>query len=146
MLAKILKGSKDKKVLEKQLDKCLVYGCFSQLSIEEITKKIDFLVRHDYLMIVYDYRLPLIVFSDKGWWIEKETYCDEWLVKLKKLDEHLLEQLKNVNNQVKVLMIEKIVDMNDSSYLPYLKIWQSIESKRNRKMINQAINQLKGVS
>lgn len=143
LLAKILKGSKDKSVLEKQLDQCPVYGCFSQLTIEEITKKIDFLIRQDYLRIVYDYRLPLIVYSDKGWLIEKETYCDEWLVKLKKLDEKMLEQLKNVNNQVKELMIEKIVDMNDSSYLPYLKIWQSIESKRNKKMINQAITHLK---
>ena len=37
MLAKILKGSKDKRLLELELDKCPSYGYFNTLTITEIT-------------------------------------------------------------------------------------------------------------
>ena len=38
MLSKILKGSKDKKLLEKGLDHCPSYGYYKQLSIEDKIK------------------------------------------------------------------------------------------------------------
>jgi predicted ArsR family transcriptional regulator len=41
MLAKILKGSKDKKVLEHGLDQCPVYGYYKELTLLEITNRID---------------------------------------------------------------------------------------------------------
>ena len=41
LLAKILKGSKDKTILEKGLNSNPVYGYFKGLSIYEITSKID---------------------------------------------------------------------------------------------------------
>jgi hypothetical protein len=43
MLSKILKGSKDKKLLEKGLDHCPSYGYYKHLSIEEITKIVDWM-------------------------------------------------------------------------------------------------------
>lgn len=35
------------------------------------------MIDEDYLQIKYDGRLPLLVFSDEGWEIEKETYAQE---------------------------------------------------------------------
>ena len=67
MLAKILKGSKDKKLLEKELNQCPSYGYYNQLSIEEITKIVDWMIVNNYLDIDYNGRLPMMIFSDKGW-------------------------------------------------------------------------------
>src|SRR5258708_2721333 len=74
LLAKVLKGSKDKDVVEHKLTQCPSYGDFSDLSLSEITKKIDWLILNDYLRIEYSYRLPFLVYSDKGWAIERDTY------------------------------------------------------------------------
>jgi len=41
MLAKILKGSKDKKILEFGLEQCPVYGYYRGLTIKEITNRIN---------------------------------------------------------------------------------------------------------
>ena len=41
LLAKILKGSREKKVLQLELDKCPVYGYFKSETIDDITDKID---------------------------------------------------------------------------------------------------------
>ena len=44
ILAKILKGSRDKKLLEYGLDQCPAYGFYRQLTLEEITCRIDYLI------------------------------------------------------------------------------------------------------
>jgi hypothetical protein len=36
-------------------------------------------IEQGYLDIEYDYRLPLLVFTDRGWDIERETMADELL-------------------------------------------------------------------
>lgn len=40
------------------------------------------MIKKDYLRIEYDYRLPLLVFSEKGWQIEKETFAQELYQKI----------------------------------------------------------------
>lgn len=77
MLAKILKGSKDKKILEYKLNECPAYGYYHDMKLDDISKCIDWMIKKDYLRIKYDYRLPLLVFSEKGWEIEKETFAEE---------------------------------------------------------------------
>jgi len=79
LLAKILKGSKDKDIKEKKLQNCPVYGSFKNLTLKEIVEKIDKAIVDGYLSIEYDYRLPLLVFTEKGWEIEKDTFTDELL-------------------------------------------------------------------
>ena len=81
-LPKILAGSKDKKLLELELNSSPVYGAFKGVSQKEILAKIDWLIVHHYLAIEYNYRLPLLVYTDKGWDIERETYANELLEKL----------------------------------------------------------------
>lgn len=77
MLAKILKGSKDKKVLAHNLDQSPVYGCFSDRTLDDILRMIDWTIGSRYLAIEYDGRLPLIVFAPKGWEYYKPIYSDE---------------------------------------------------------------------
>jgi superfamily II DNA helicase RecQ len=82
LLSKILAGSKDKKLLELELETSPVYGAFKGQSQKEILAKIDWMILKRYLAIEYDYRLPLLVYTDKGWEIERETYADELVGKL----------------------------------------------------------------
>lgn len=44
MLVKILKGSKDKKVLEYKLDQCPAYGYYHDLTMDEISRRVDFAI------------------------------------------------------------------------------------------------------
>lgn len=41
MLAKILKGSKDKKIFEYKLNECLAYGYYHDMKLDDISKCID---------------------------------------------------------------------------------------------------------
>ena len=77
MLAKILKGSKDKKIFEYKLNECPAYGYYHDMKLADIMHYIDWMIDENYLQIKYDGRLPLLVFSDQGWEIEKETYAQE---------------------------------------------------------------------
>lgn len=79
LLSKVLKGSKEKKIMELGLNKNPFYGFYSNISKEDILSKIDWVIKYDYLNIEYNYRLPLLVYSGKGWEIEKDTYSTELL-------------------------------------------------------------------
>lgn len=79
LLVKILKGSRQKKLLELKLDRSPVYGYYQDLSPEDILARVDWVIVNGYLDIKYNYRLPLLVYTPKGWEIEKETYSTEML-------------------------------------------------------------------
>mgnify|MGYP000195498828 CR=1 FL=1 len=101
MLAKILKGSKDKKILEYKLNECPAYGYYHDMKLDDISKCIDWMIKKDYLRIKYDYRLPLLVFSEKGWEIEKETFAEElykrFCLDIKEKNARIIFEMKDVN-------------------------------------------------
>jgi hypothetical protein len=49
------------------------------------------MIKHGYLEIEYSGRLPVIVFSQKGWEIERETYAEELFQKMQQLLDQKLE-------------------------------------------------------
>ena len=146
MLTKILKGSKDKKVLEYGLDKCPVYGFYKHLTLSEITKRIDWTIENGYLEIEYSGQLPVIVFSESGWEIERETYAEELFQKLQNLiyseDFSFVSELKDRNRGMILLLIEKVKKTGNSGFIPLLKGWQQIENKKVCAVLNDAIDQL----
>jgi superfamily II DNA helicase RecQ len=122
LLAKMLKGSKDKKVLEHKFDSSPYYGFYKDFTIEEITSKIDRVIEDGYLRIEYDYRLPLVYFTEAGWEMEKHTYTDELLEKLKQIsrtkDFEFIKTLKDKNRKMIFLLLDKIQKSGDSVFLP----------------------------
>ena len=146
MLAKILKGSKDKKVLEHGLHQCPAYGYYQELTLQEITNRIDWLIKKDYLKIEYRDRLPMLVFSEKGWEIERETYAEELLQKLTRLlegkDYSFAQDLKDRNRGMILLLIEKIGQMGNARFIPLLKAWKEIEYKKVQAEIQRVIDYL----
>ncbi|RGM07792.1 RQC domain protein [Hungatella hathewayi] len=148
MLVKVLKGSKDKKVLEYKLDECPSYGYYHDLTMEEIGKRVDYMIVKRYLRIEYSGRLPMLVFTDKGWEIECETYTSEWVCRFKEVVESkvlrldMFEELKTVNRQVVFAMLDKIKEIGDKRYIPVLKTWQKGEVRKVRQKIEGVITVL----
>ena len=147
LLSKILKGSRESKILELNLDQCPVYGYFKDLSIKAITIKIDWLILNGYLSIEYDYRLPLLVYTRKGWEIEMDTYSDEVL---QGFDEMIasgktdfdMTYLKDRNRKMILMLLDKVAATGDSKYIPILEAWKKIDYKKVRQRINWIINKL----
>jgi len=144
LLAKILKGSKDKTILEKDLKNNPVYGYYKGLSIYEITSKIDWLIINRYLEIEYSYRLPMLLYGPKGWEIEKDTYTDELLAGFDKLIESGINNfnmlyLKDRARDMIMLLLDKIQARGDSKYIPILEAWRKIDYKKVRVRINSVI-------
>jgi len=144
LLAKILKGSRDKKLLALGLDKSPAYEYYSNLTIYDITSKIDWLIKNRYLIIEFSGRLPILIFSPKGWEIEKDTYADELLSGFDKLidsgaDCFNMLYLKDEARDMIMLLLDKIKDSKDSKYIPILKAWEKIDYRKVRNRIDSVI-------
>jgi superfamily II DNA helicase RecQ len=144
MLAKILAGSKDKKLLELELNQSPVYGAFTGVSQKEIFAKIDWLIVHQYLAIEYNYRFPMLVYTDKGWEIERETYANELLKKLIIAAENnrfdFVETLKDRDRGLIFLLLEKIAESGNKELIPILHAWQMIEYKKVKARIQEVMD------
>ena len=66
-LVKILKGSKEKRVLELGLDANPAYGSFSTETMAEILEKVDWMIDYEFFDLHFQGKLPTIVFTDRGW-------------------------------------------------------------------------------
>lgn len=149
ILAKILKGSKDKKLLEKQLELCPSYGYYHQLTTEEITRIIDWMIINDYLDIKYNDRLPMLVFSDKGWDTYKPVYMEELYHKILNVEEDqretLIEELTHTNREVIMLLLLHIGNSKNIGFIRFLTKWEQAEVKKVRQKINSTISKLKSI-
>ena len=148
LLAKILKGSKDKTLLEKGLNSNPGYGYYKGLSIYDITSKIDWLIINRYLEIEYSYRLPMLVYGPKGWEIEKDTYTDELLAGFDKLIESGIDSfnmiyLKDRARDMIILLLDKIQAKGDSKYIPILEAWKKIDYRKVKARINSVIRAIR---
>lgn len=146
MLAKILKGSKDKKIFEYKLNECPAYGYYQDMKLDDISKCIDWMIKEDYLRIEYDYRLPLLVFSEKGWQIEKETFAQElyqrMCLDLEEKKARVLFEMKEVNRQVVMCVLDKIEKDGTKEFLPYLEAWKMLEVKKVAARIAEVENKI----
>lgn len=146
MLAKILKGSKDKNILQYELQNSPAYGFYHHKTIKEITQIVDYCIINGYLDIEYDGKLPKIVYTAKGWEIEKKTYAKEYYDKLKLMVEtkmvNLIEiqELLKLDREVVLLLLEMIERNHDTSLIDILLIWKKYEVKMVRKKIDSIVN------
>lgn len=148
MLAKMLKGSKDKKIFEYKLNECPAYGYYQDMKLDDISKCIDWMIKEDYLRIEYDYRLPLLVFSEKGWQIEKETFAQELYQRMcldvEEKKARVIFEMKEVNRQVVMCVLDKIEKDGTKEFLPYLEAWKMLEVKKVATRIIEVENKIAG--
>ena len=147
MLVKILKGSKDKKLLEYGLQNCPAYGFYDRLTLAEISFRVDWTIKKGYLRIDYNGRLPMLVFSEKGWEIERETFAEELFQRfrqdVKERNAGVIFEMKDVNRQVVFDMLEKIRNTGDAGCIPLLEAWKIMEVRKVRERIGNVIGTLR---
>jgi superfamily II DNA helicase RecQ len=148
LLAQVLKGSLAKKIRELGLSASLAHGYYRQLSAEEVLARIDWVIVQGYLDIEYDYRLPLLVYTPKGWEIEKETFATELFQRLtKQLTSPApapdMTYLKDRNRAVIWRLLEKIEETGDEKYVPLLEAWSRVDYKKVKQRIRQVLKSLK---
>ena len=148
LLVKILKGSHAQDVLQHHLDQSPVHGYFDHLSAEEILARIDRAILDGYLKVVYDYRLPVLVFTDAGWEIEKETFANELLAGFDELlvtkqSPYDMSYLKDRNRSLIWCLLDKIEAGGSPKYLPVLEAWEQIDYKKVKLRIEQVMHEIK---
>lgn len=144
LLAKILKGSREKRLLELGLDSCPVYGIYKDVPLQEVQARVDWMILQDYLDIEYDYRLPLLVFTKRGWEIEKETRATELLAEFDVLlenppDTYDMTYLKDRDRGMIMLFLDKVAVTRNPDYIPLLEAWAKVDYKKVRARIQQVI-------
>ena len=149
LLAKILKRSREKKVLQLGLDRCPVYGYFKSEKLDDIMQKIDWMIDHDFLEIEYYGKLPMIVFTERGWHIESDQYADELLNEWKKWVKQGkqnpdMSYLKDRNREMILLLLDKIKESGEQAFIPYLELWEKVDYKKVRDEIRRTIDVLQG--
>ncbi len=147
LLVKVLKGSRAKDVIAKALDRNPSFGFYREGSPENVLARIDWLIDNYYLAIEYDYRLPLLVFTDKGWVIEKETLAEELFQTLRKLAATAPEKfdpsfLKDRNRDMIMRLLEKIEASGDVSLAPLLVAWALIDYRKVANRICDVLERL----
>jgi hypothetical protein len=146
LLVKILKGSRSKDVIARGLDRCPAHGYFREYSPEDVLARVDWLIRQHYLEIEYDYRLPILVFGERGWEIEKETYADELLQNLRELAKAPAKAdmsfLKDKNRGLIIRLLEKIEATGEPAFIPLLEAWAQIDYKKVQQGIRRVVERL----
>jgi hypothetical protein len=147
LLVKVLKGSHSKDVLSQSLDRSPVYGYFELLTPEEVLARIDWVILKGYLTLEYDYRLPLLIYTPKGWAIEREIYADELLEQLNQAltagpEGADLSCFKDKNREVIWLLLDRVQATGDKRYIPLLSAWAEMDYKKVRQRIRQVITLL----
>ncbi len=147
LLVKILKGSHAQEVLKLHFDQCPVYGYFHDLSADDVLAKIDRAILDSYLKIVYDYRLPVLAFTDAGWEIEKETFANELLAGFNELlkssqPPYDMSYLQDRNRSLIWFLLDKIEASGNPKYLPLLEAWEQIDYKKVRQRIQEVIRKI----
>ncbi|MFS0724269.1 RQC-minor-1 family DNA-binding protein [Paenibacillus sp. 1P07SE] len=147
LLTKILKGSKEKKLLELELNLTPAYGYFNHLTMDQILEKVDDMIDAGYLETELSGKLPMIVFSPLGWVIERDQRATEFVRQFDALlDSNVLpidlNDLKDRNRGMIYLLLYKILNSRNAKYIPLLKIWERTEYKKVQAMIRQVIQDL----
>ena len=146
MLTKVLKGSRNKKVLALGLDQSPVYGYYSSLSQDEVLARIDWAISSGYLGIEREGRLPVLVYTEDGWAIERETYAHELLRGFDRLlaqgPPYDMGYLKDRNRGLIWRFLDLIEESGNPGYIPLLEAWAEIDYQKVRKRINAVIRSL----
>jgi hypothetical protein len=147
LLCKVLRGSREKKVLELGLDRIPVHGCYRGTSEDEVLARIDWVIARGYLAIEYDYRLPLLVYTPAGWEIEKETYARELAAGFDALlaagPPFDLAHLRDRDRGLIWRVLELVEERGDPRYVPLLEAWAEVDYRKVRERIRRVIGRLR---
>jgi len=146
-LTLILKGSRAAKVFEKEWDQVETYGALAHLTRDEITRKIDWMIHKGWLRIEYDWALPLITHSERGWervqklWVEKLLgKFETWVAEGR--PEQVWPRIETFHRQIKFQLLECIRAQRAHHLAPVLLAWRPHEVRQVRERIGGVLQDL----
>lgn len=147
LLAKVLKGSREKQLIALELDQSPAYGALGNFAREEILARIDWLILKNYLSIAYNGRLPLLVYTPRGWAIERETCASEMHARVDALIAASdtppdLTWLNDRHREVVMLLLDRIEATGNPGYLPALETWADNTYKKICQQIRRVMENL----
>lgn len=150
LLTKLLKGSKEKKLRELELDQLPEYGALRPYTLEEIGHKVEWMIHHEFLEIDhigYKRSMPVIVFTDKGWEIQRDQCAEELLREWTQWADkgHVpdsMDYLKDRNREMILLFLEKVQATGDPQFIPLLEKWRPIDYAKVRAAIGEVLAHL----
>jgi hypothetical protein len=147
LLTKILKGSRSKDVLGRELDNNPSYGAYKDLTEEEVLSRIDWTILNGYLHLEYSGQLPLLLYTPAGWAIERETFADEIVAGFDRLvaggeQPYDMLYLKGRDRGMILRVLEKIQESGDRKYLPVLEEWKRIDYQKVKAEIRKVMRSM----
>lgn len=147
-LARLLKGSRNRRVLVRGVENCPVYGYFRDRTIRDIIARIDWVIDRGFLTTEHRGRTPVLVYTMRGWEIEKETMAAELVRGFDELIDSGLT-LFNMNYlcdrspELLDRVLDKVLDRGDPRYLPILEAWQRVAHDSIRRRLGGVITELR---
>jgi len=146
-LVKLLKGSRDKRILDRGLDADESYGALSQLTLDEIARRVDWTIEEGYLDYYYEWRQPLLMFTKRGWELERPVAVEsEFRCFCQDVEEgemRMAERMADIKYDIQLDVIGLIAQRCDGRCLAHLEAWSSVATKRIRKKISWAERQIR---
>ncbi len=89
----------------------------------------------------------MLIFSEKGWEIERETFAEELFQRFcQDVEEKkaiVIFEMKDVNRQVVFDVLEKIRSTGDADFIPLLEAWKTMEVHKVSERIGDVLKTLK---
>jgi len=147
LLTKILKGSRDKKLLGLGLNNSPVYGYYNHLTLAKIQARVDWVILNGYLAIEYELSIPLLRYTQRGWEIERETVARELLQEFDEMlasgqTEFDMTYLKDRTRDMIFILLDLVEESGDKKYIPILEAWAEVDYKKVKKYIFVVIQHL----
>jgi len=88
----------------------------------------------------------MLVFTEKGWELEKETYTQELfsecILAIENNTGNIIFLMKDANRSVVFDLIERIQMTGDKRFIVLLKAWKLMEVRKVKEKLDMAINEL----
>lgn len=142
-LTLLLKGSRDKSLIARGLDADESYGALSYLTLDEIGRRVDWAIKKGYLDYYYEWRQPLLTFTDRGWEVERprvaEGYYHMFAHDVETGEQAMAERMEDIEGDMQRDVVSLIAERCDERAIPHLEAWSEGAFKRTRKKIAWAI-------
>jgi len=147
LLTKILKGSRDKKLLSLNLDTSPVYGYYNHLTLANIQARVDWVILNGYLAIEYEWSIPLLRYTPRGWAIEKDTFARELLAGFDAMlasgqTEFDMNYLKDRSRDMIFHLLDLVEATKNPKYIPILNSWAMVDYKKVQMRIRAVVRNL----
>ena len=141
-----LRGSRAQRVLQFQVEHSHGYGYYAGVPEAEVLSRIDALIAEKILCLEYREGFPLLVYSRDGLAIAQRYAAENWLGVLRSriqpiaagapLDlPFLMSQMPNRSLDTLHLLTDLVAREANPSWLPLLRAWQAVETRRVRSWL-----------